>query len=74
AFQASGVITVVVDSAATTAAAVAAELAAGRVAAAGDRAAPASLQLLATDGRERFRRVGRYFLGQPVDAVELVDL
>jgi len=32
--------------------------------------------LLATDGRERFARVGRHFLGEAltVDLVELVDL
>jgi glutamate racemase len=63
----------VVDSAATTARAVATELAAGRFPAASPSSAPA-LTLLATDGPERFRRVGRYFLHQPVDRVELVDL
>jgi glutamate racemase len=63
---------VVVDSAATTAEAVAAEVARGRVtAAAGERA---ELRFLATDGRERFRRVGRHFLHHPVGDVELVDL
>jgi glutamate racemase len=63
----------VVDSAATTAAAVAAEVAAGRVA-----SAPADLgggiHLLATDGAARFRRVGRYFLDEPIAEVDLVDL
>jgi len=63
----------VVDSAATTAASVAAELAAGRF-----RSAPpgnaSRVELLATDGAARFRRVGRYFLDEPVAAVELVDL
>ncbi|HEX7037454.1 MAG TPA: glutamate racemase [Pseudomonadales bacterium] len=63
---------VVVDSAETMAAALAAELAAGRVPAASTAAG--ELTLLATDGRERFRRVGAYFLGHPVDEVELVDL
>lgn len=63
----------VVDSAATTARAVAAELAAGRVPSASARRAP-GITLLATDGRERFRRVGQYFLGHPVEEVELVDL
>jgi glutamate racemase len=63
----------VVDSAATTARAVAAELAAGRVPASGEPAA-GSITLLATDGPERFRRVGRHFLAEPVEAVELVDL
>jgi hypothetical protein len=52
---------------------VTAELAAGRV-----RPAPAGstarVELLATDGAARFRRVGRYFLDEPVTAVELVDL
>ncbi len=65
--------TAVVDSAETTAAAVAAELAAGRFAAA-PAGAGAALALMATDGRERFRRVGAYFLGHPIDHVELVDL
>jgi len=62
----------VVDSAATTAAALQAELAAGRVAAAPGGAG--GLRLLATDGPQRFRRVGRYFLGDEIDDVELVDL
>ncbi|MEQ8859266.1 MAG: glutamate racemase [Pseudomonadales bacterium] len=67
----------VVDSAETTARAVAAELEAGHVAkAAAGRPAggAAGLALLATDGRERFRRVGAYFLHHPIDDVELVDL
>jgi glutamate racemase len=64
----------VVDSAETTAAAVAAEIAAGRLPAAASNADGATLNLLATDGRERFRRVGAYFLGHSIDAVELVDL
>lgn len=63
----------VVDSADTTARAVAAELAAGRVPAARGGGAGA-LVLLATDGPERFRRVGRFFLHQSVADVELVDL
>ena len=29
---------------------------------------------LATDGVPRFKSVGSYFLGAPIDAVELVDL
>ncbi|MDZ7670720.1 MAG: glutamate racemase [Gammaproteobacteria bacterium] len=62
----------VVDSAATTAAALSAEIAAGHLPAAA--AGPGSLTLLATDGRERFQRVGRYFLGHAIDNVELVDL
>jgi len=64
--------TVVVDSAETTAAALAAELAAGRLPAA--PAGAGGVQLLATDGPQRFRRVGRYFLGTAIDQVELVDL
>jgi glutamate racemase len=63
----------VVDSAATTAAVVAAELAAGRVGVAPPEAAT-RIELLATDGAARFRRVGRYFLDEPIAAVELVDL
>jgi glutamate racemase len=63
----------VVDSAETTAHAVAMELTAGRVAAAPESSRPA-LAFLATDGRDRFRRVGRYFLRQGIDEVELVDL
>jgi glutamate racemase len=73
----------IVDSARTTAAVVAAELpkfdaanAAANVAGPGrsDRASGASVTLLATDGVDRFRRVGGYFLGSPLEAVELVDL
>lgn len=63
----------IVDSAATTARAVARELAAGRFAPASPLSGP-GFTLLATDGPERFRRVSRYFLHQPVDRVELVDL
>ena len=33
-----------------------------------------TLELLATDGVDRFRRVGSYFLGSAIDQVELVDL
>jgi glutamate racemase len=64
----------IVDSAATTADAVAAELRARRVRPAPADRAAAELELLATDGAARFRRVGRYFLHQPIDAVHLVDL
>ncbi|MEZ5557176.1 MAG: glutamate racemase [Pseudomonadales bacterium] len=63
----------IVDSAQTTAAVVAAAIAAGRMAAAPGNG-EAHVTLLATDGPERFGRVGGYFLGQPVRAVELVDL
>lgn len=63
----------VVDSAETTARALAEQIAGGAL-----RPAPADavprLQLLATDGPERFRRVGRHFLGAAIDRVELVDL
>jgi glutamate racemase len=72
-FHSAGVDAVVVDSAETTAHAVAVELAAGRVPAAADGGRP-RMVLLATDGRDRFRRVGRFFLNQPIDEVELVDL
>lgn len=64
----------VVDSAATTARAVAEQLASGRVPAAPAGTRRGQLSLLATDGRERFRRVGGYFLDEPLNAVELVDL
>ncbi len=60
----------IVDSAATTAARVRAELGST---AAGNPAAD-RVSLLATDGIARFRRVGSYFLGSRIDAVELVDL
>ncbi|HUO80900.1 MAG TPA: glutamate racemase [Steroidobacteraceae bacterium] len=64
-----------VDSARTTAEAVATRLAAaqlGRPATAG----PGATRLLATDGPERFARVGSIFLGHPLTAgdVELVDV
>lgn len=69
-----------VDSAETTAAAVsialvAAGLTSGRTAFE-TAAAVGRRHLLATDGRERFARVGRHFLGETLtaDSVELVDL
>ena len=64
-----------VDSAATTASAVSRALAAVQLAMHA-RGAGLRRQLLATDGRERFARVGRHFLGEALtaDAVELVDL
>jgi glutamate racemase len=67
----------IVDSAATTAASVRAELLERgllRPADAGGGAAP-QLRLLATDGVERFIKVGGRFLGAPLgaDSVELVD-
>jgi len=63
----------IVDSALTTAAAVRTELlAAGLARTAGAQ----SLQLLATDGPERFARVGGRFLGRAIEPqqVELIDL
>jgi glutamate racemase len=61
----------IVDSALTTAAAVRAQLLAGGIA----RTA-GSLQFMATDGPERFARVGSRFLGRTIDArrIELIDL
>ncbi len=71
----------IVDSAATTAAAVRAELERARLlrpAATSPAAASAAdaLQFLATDGVERFAAIGSRFLGQDIDAtaVELIDL
>lgn len=67
----------VVDSAATTAASVEALLrGAGLARVADDSANPARVRLLATDGRERFARVGSRFLARAItpDEVELVDL
>jgi glutamate racemase len=57
----------IVDSAETTATVVSAALSVREN-------GPGSVHFLATDGIERFRRVGRHFLGRPIDAVELVDL
>jgi glutamate racemase len=64
----------IVDSAATTAVAVAGELAArGLLAPAGTSA---TLQCLATDGSARFAAIGARFLGAPLasDDIELIDL
>ena len=64
----------IVDSAATTAAVVAADEL-ERV-----KSVPRSKQcrrdcwFLATDGARRFRQVGQHFLGEPVERVEIVDL
>lgn len=58
----------IVDSASTTAAAVAARTPACQNPDAGIH------RYLATDGADRFRRVGRFFLGRPLPGVELVDL
>ena len=57
----------IVDSAETTAQVVCAALAA-------TTNEVGAVQLLATDGVARFRRVGRHFLGATIDTVELVDL
>jgi len=64
----------VVDSAATTARATAAELAARGLDAGGSR--PGHVRLLATDSPERFARVGARFLGSSIAerSVEMVDL
>jgi glutamate racemase len=64
---------VIVDSAATTAAATVGRLASLGLARAGGQG---SVRLLATDGPERFARVGSVFAGEPIAAaeVELVDL
>ncbi len=64
-----------VDSAATTAAAVAELVAAGDLAPAGAGAERAT-RFLATDGPERFARVGSQFLARPLGAadIEIVDV
>lgn len=64
----------IVDSAATTAAAVAAEFAAGRVRGAPPDGPAPRIELIATDGAARFQRVGHFFLDEPIEAVQLVDL
>jgi glutamate racemase len=65
-----------VDSAATTAQAVAHALDEAGLRRSLSSAAAPRRQLLATDGRERFARVGRHFLGEVLQAsaVEIVDL
>jgi glutamate racemase len=65
----------IVDSAATTAAAVQEKLAAGKLLRPRGGAAPA-VRFLATDGIERFALVGSRFLGTPLEAgaIELIDL
>jgi glutamate racemase len=64
----------IVDSAETTAAALREVLAGAGLRAAGS--GPGRVSLLATDGAERFARVGGTFLGRTIDAadVEIVDL
>lgn len=68
----------IVDSAATTAAAVRDMLGiqGGRFPSGNRPLLPGSVQLLATDGAIRFARVGPAFLGEPIDAgaLEIVDL
>ena len=59
---------VIVDSAQTTALQVAEALKSDNAGASGD------VTFLATDGAERFRRVGAYFLGKAIGAVELVKI
>ena len=73
--RAGGAGVTLVDSAATTAAAVSSALVSKGLAMEG-RPSGARRRLIATDGRERFARVGRHFLGETLnaDAVELVDL
>jgi glutamate racemase len=63
----------IVDSALTTAAAVRAQLLAAGIA---RTAGSPSLQFMATDGPERFARVGSHFLGRTIDVrrIELIDL
>jgi glutamate racemase len=65
--------TTIVDSAATTARVVQAQLAAGGLL---RTAGQGAMQFLATDGAMRFAAVGSRFLGQPLqaEAVELIDL
>ncbi|MBS0422158.1 MAG: glutamate racemase [Proteobacteria bacterium] len=64
----------IVDSAETTAVSVDARL--RKAGLAGTRSTEGVVRLLATDGRERFARVGSRFLKRPIspDEVELVDL
>ena len=71
----------VVDSAATTAAAVVAQLLSAerreaRAPGSGSASARGAVSWLATDGAARFARVGTIFLGEPLvaDAIEIVDL
>jgi glutamate racemase len=64
----------IVDSAATTAASLVEVLAARNLG--NPQRRPGSIRLLATDGAERFARVGAVFLGRQLEAedVEIVDL
>jgi glutamate racemase len=73
-----GAALTLVDSAATTAIAVSSALGESGLASSRRTIVPGAYRrtLLASDGRERFARVGRHFLGETltVEAVELVDL
>jgi len=66
---------IIVDSAATTALAVAEMLRQRELLNAGSPVAQRSVRFLATDGRERFARVAAYFLERAIapEAVELID-
>jgi glutamate racemase len=65
-----------VDSAETTAAAVADALAARGMSNESGAAGASTMRFFATDSPERFARVGAIFLGRPIDVadVELIDL
>jgi glutamate racemase len=75
-FRVLGPAVALVDSAETTARAVARRLADAGLVGAPSGAAAGMVALLATDGPERFARVGARFLGLPLEpgAVSLVDL
>ena len=62
----------IVDSASTTASVVAQKMDHANLLTKSSTAGTASY--FATDGAERFKQVGQYFLGSPIDAVALVDL
>jgi glutamate racemase len=65
-----------VDSAETTAQAVAEALARGKLESGEEAGGTAAMRFFATDSPERFARVGAIFLGRPIEiaSVELVDL
>lgn len=64
----------IVDSAATTASAVAELLARRGLLREPDQRAAATVSLLATDGLARFERLGAQFLSEPIAGVELINL
>jgi glutamate racemase len=72
--RAAGPLVRIVDSAGTTAASVAQQL--RRVGLTREAGGSTAVRLLATDGRERFARVGSLFLERPInpEEVDLVDL